>query len=129
MKEQGKVFLKLQVCSYKKNYCLINFHSFCRCKVFRIANTGNVQNGVDKLHNLAADGHYDFWTDIHTNKSTDVFVPPHKLEAFENFMKQHGFTYSAMIEDVGKHVRRERAINRPGATMDWENYHRYRTVI
>lgn len=97
--------------------------------MFRIENAGEVENAIDKLHHLAAVNNYDFWSDIATNKATDVFVPPHKLEHFENFMSEHGFSYSTLIEDVGEHVLREKRVNKPGPNMDWENYQRYETVI
>lgn len=91
-------------------------------------NAGDVPNGIEKLRELSVSLQYDFWTDISTNQGTDIFVPSEKLEHFQNFIETNGFTYSTMIEDVGALLLRERASNKPGPNMDWENYHRYETV-
>lgn len=96
--------------------------------MFRIVDAGKVENGLAKLRDLQENEMYDFWTEPSTKVATDVLVPETRLEEFEEYMKNEGFTYSVMIEDLGKLILAEKMANKQGKAMDWENYQRYETV-
>ncbi|CAL8104015.1 unnamed protein product [Orchesella dallaii] len=98
-------------------------------KVFRVVNTAQVENGLEKLQHLQVNENFDFWTRPNLKAATDIFVPPHRIEEFETYMKDNGFTYTVMIPDVGKLILQEKALNKQGPDMDWDNYQRYETIL
>ncbi|ODN06345.1 Carboxypeptidase B [Orchesella cincta] len=98
-------------------------------KVFRVLNAASVENGLEKLQHLQVNENFDFWTKPSVKVATDIFVQPERIGEFEKYMKDNGFTYSVMIEDVGKLILQERALNRQGPDMDWDNYQRYETIF
>jgi len=75
-----------------------------RYKVFRIHPKTDEQ--VADLKKFASeDIDFDIWNEAKpTARSTDIMVPPHRIDHLTNFLKANEISYSTMIQNVETYV-------------------------